>query len=384
MKETVNLGIVTTHPIQYQVPLFREIESRSGISPTIFYDRIPDPEQQGRGFSTSFEWDIPLLNGYSWKVRNAENSSTPSFSGFQEAYKDVDVMLIHGWQSQYMRIAWWVGLRTNVPLLVRGESSAIKHRSWLKKIGHKLYLHPYDGYLFIGESNRRFYRDSGVHPDRLYPARYCVENERFDRDWQTYRGRRAELREDLRIDQDATAFLFCGKFISEKRPNDVVEGFLGALESTGASLHLVMVGDGPLRSQVEERVPESAPVTFTGFLNQTEIGKAYTAADALVLPSESETWGLVVNEGMIFQLPAIVSDRVGCGPDLVEEAETGYVFPMGDVGTLTDIVVHMGNHPKETEEMGRRARKRVRDRYTVEGAVDGIESATMDVIRSSL
>ncbi len=376
----MDLGIVTTHPIQYQVPLFREIEARPGISATVFFDHIPSPEQQGEGFGTSFEWDLPLLNGYSWRVQNEKNGSAPSFSDFQEAYRNVDVMLIHGWQSWYMRRAWWTGLRKNVPLLVRGESSALKSRSRLKRIGHKLYLHPFDGYLYIGESNRRFYRKTGVNSSQLYEAHYCVENDRFDRDWQTYKNQRAKIRENLGVGRDASAFLFCGKFISEKRPGDVVDGFLSACNSTEASLHLLMVGDGPLRSKIEEHVPRSAPVTFTGFLNQTEIGKAYTAADTLVLPSESETWGLVVNEGMIFQLPAIVSNRVGCGPDLVEDGQTGYVFPSGDVDALSDTIAHMGNHPKLTQEMGRRARERVLSEYTVEKTVDGIEHAIKDVI----
>ena len=81
------------------------------------------------------------------------------------------------------------------------------------------------------------------------------------------------------------------------------------------------------------------PVSFAGFLNQGEIPAAYAACDALVLPSDyGETWGLVVNEAMACGVPAVVSDAVGCGPDLVEEGQTGMIFPLGDIPALARAI----------------------------------------------
>jgi glycosyltransferase involved in cell wall biosynthesis len=72
--------------------------------------------------------------------------------------------------------------------------------------------------------------------------------------------------------------------------------------------------------------------SFTGFLNQTEISRAYVAADCLVLPSDhGETWGLVVNEALASGLPCLVSDACGCAEDL---AGPQFSFPLGDVGVL--------------------------------------------------
>ncbi len=119
----------------------------------------------------------------------------------------------------------------------------------------------------------------------------------------------------------------------------------------------------------------SLPVTFAGFLNQTEVAKAYAAADCLVLPSDyGETWGLVVNEAMVCGLPAIVSDRVGCGPDLVSDGVTGMVFPFGDIEALAQCLVRMATDPALRAAMGARARERVAD-YSVERAVAGTLAA---------
>jgi len=75
---------------------------------------------------------------------------------------------------------------------------------------------------------------------------------------------------------------------------------------------------------------------WAGFLNQSELGRAYAVADCLVLPSDwAETWGVVVNEALATGLPCVVADRVGCAPDLVTQGKTGEVFPTGNLAELT-------------------------------------------------
>jgi glycosyltransferase involved in cell wall biosynthesis len=242
-----------------------------------------------------------------------------------------------------------------------------------------MYVRPFDRYLYIGEGNRRFYRNAGVPSSALYFAPYCIENERFDVDWQNLKTDRADVRVSMGIEKDTSCFLFCGKFIGKKRPTDVVRAFMRAQRATESSMHLLMVGDGELRLEAKAQVPDEAPVTFTGFLNQTEIGRAYAAADALVLPSDyGETWGLVVNEGMIFECPAIVSDRVGCGPDLIEDGETGYTVPFADTEALADTMVRVAERPARTRTMGKQARELVLSEYTIERAADGIARAARD------
>jgi glycosyltransferase involved in cell wall biosynthesis len=118
------------------------------------------------------------------------------------------------------------------------------------------------------------------------------------------------------------------------------------------------------------------PVTFAGFLNQSEIVRAYVAADCLVLPSDAgETWGLVVNEAMACGLPAIVSDQVGCGPDLVTEGVTGSIFPMGDLGALAQRLITFSGNPAALRAMGANARERVCSQYSVDRAVAGTMAA---------
>ena len=100
-------------------------------------------------------------------------------------------------------------------------------------------------------------------------------------------------------------------------------------------ISLLVAGAGPLEAECRAEAERlGVRAAWAGFLNQTEIVRAFAAADCLALPSESETWGLAVNEALATGLPCIVSDRVGCAPDLISPGETGEVFPIGDVGEL--------------------------------------------------
>jgi glycosyltransferase involved in cell wall biosynthesis len=102
-----------------------------------------------------------------------------------------------------------------------------------------------------------------------------------------------------------------------------------------------------------------------------------------VLPSDDgETWGLVVNEAMVCGLPAIVSDRVGCGPDLVEPGVTGAVFPFGDIPALARQLCEMAADRARARALGLRAQERVA-KYCVENAVAGTLQAIEFVVGRS-
>ncbi|MBL0024757.1 MAG: glycosyltransferase [Saprospiraceae bacterium] len=91
---------------------------------------------------------------------------------------------------------------------------------------------------------------------------------------------------------------------------DLIKAFeLASIENKS----LVMVGDGILKSNMEQYILDSKidRVILPGFINQSEISKYYIASDVLVLCSESETWGLSINEAMNFRLPIILNENIG-------------------------------------------------------------------------
>lgn len=382
----MRLGLITTHPIQYHAPWFRELVAE-GVDLHVFYSLLPDVAQQAAGFGAAFAWDVPLLEGYSWSVL-PQVRRDPDLGRFLGLYIasmgsavarfDPDVVLLTGWNSLPLVQGLLSAVRLGIPTVVRGESNALKPRPVWKTAGHRALLSLYDSFVSIGKANRDFYERNGVSPEQIVDGGYFVDEAHFLELRDRERHRRAQLRRTWGVPEGACCFVFAAKLQAKKRPLDFLAGLDAAARSLPAgSVHGLVVGSGELEDAMRAAASTCvAPVTFAGFLNQTEIGAAYTAADALVLPSDwGETWGLVVNEAMLFGLPAIVSDRVGCGPDLVADGETGFVFPFGDGGALGVRMADLARDASRRTEMGRRGFQRVLRYSPRRGARATVEAA---------
>ena len=97
-----------------------------------------------------------------------------------------------------------------------------------------------------------------------------------------------------------------------------------------------------------------------------------------MLPSESETWGLTVNEAMACGLPAIVSDAVGCAPDLIEDGKTGFTYPIGNVAALAERLEQMAEMRWRNFDFSSEISKRL-PAYGVETAVAGTLGAVSNL-----
>jgi glycosyltransferase involved in cell wall biosynthesis len=253
-----------------------------------------------------------------------------------------------------------------VPYLLRGdsqaESSAAGPRRALRHLVAGTVVANAAGALTIGERNAAFYHRYGRIPQ--YPAPYSVDTERFRLMADAARPERAARLASLGLDAGRPTVIFSGKLIEQKRPLDLAR----AIERSSGRLNLLLLGDGPLREALrgyERRLP----VRCLGFINQSELPSWYAAGDILALPSGREPWGLVVNEGMACGLIPVVSDAVGCGPDLV--AGIGEVFPAGDVGALAHALGRVAD-----EAPARRPRLRGRlASFTIAATAAGYEQA---------
>lgn len=378
------LGILTTHPIQYQVPWFRALAKRPDLDLTVFFCMMPNKHQQGDGFGVSFQWDIPLLEGYRYEVLKnvASKPSLSAFSGCDTPGIDrqvrkggYDAFIVNGWVVKSCVQLLWACRKHQVPCIARGEANNFRPRAGWKRLIHRLLLSQYSAFLTIGEGNRRFYLNNGVAEEKLFRAPYCIENERFAKAANDLRQSRGDIRRSWDIPKNTIVFLFCAKFIDKKRPMDILRALaqLQAGADAQPGVHVLMVGTGELLDACMAYVKqETLPVTFAGFLNQSEIARAYVVADCQVLPSDhGETWGLVVNEGMACGLPAIVSNQVGCHLDLITPGVTGEVYPMGNVAALADRMRAFAADQTSLRLLGEQARQRVFTDYSVDNVVVG-------------
>ena len=382
----VNVAIIATHPIQYHVPWYRALSNQPGIHVKVYYGCRPGEEEQGTGFDVPFQWDIPMFDGYDWELFESRKHK-PGIDGFfANVSKNIgktlardrpDVIILTGWQGFPLIQALFWSLYLRIPRIVRGESSGLKPRNFPVRMAHTILLNRYDAFLAIGNANRQFYENYGIGRNRIFQCPYFVDNNRMLEQVENVRPQRQSLRKNWKIPDSSLCFVYAGKLNRKKRIFDLLHAFRMAVNAV-PGIYLLIAGTGELMAEAGQYVlKNNLPVTFAGFLNQTEITKAYAASDCIVLPSDyGETWGLVINEAMVCGLPAICSDRVGCHPDLIKDGTTGMLYPCGDIDALSARLIEIASHPDKARTMGNSARELVLNSYSVDRAVTG----TLDAI----
>ncbi len=353
------LAILTSHPIQYQAPLWRALAA-DGRVPFEVWFLTPHGVQPTRDveFGHTFAWDEDLLSGYRHHfVPVCEGWSLDRFRGVRPRRpwsklldeRGVTTLWVEGWRFDTLWQAIGHAQDTGRRVWLRGESSdlipeAWHARWWKRPLLRRLFAH-IDAFLTIGSANRRFYHRYGVPESRLHPAPYSVDNDGWSAVVNARGSRRAELRARWGIAPEARCLLFAGKLTPRKRPLDLIAAATRLPRSLGP-LHLLFAGEGELRDVLAEALkqPGAPPATLAGFLNLSQMPDAYAAADALVLPSDHETWGLAVNEALASGLPVVVSDRCGCAADLVAPVEPSLIFRSGDVEDLSRALRRLLEH----------------------------------------
>jgi glycosyltransferase involved in cell wall biosynthesis len=377
----MRLALVTSHPIQYYAPWFRELATRPGVDLRVFYLwNFGVTKQRDPRFGTELRWDVPLLEGYAhefvpnWSPRAGTERFAglinPGLSARLKRFAPQAVLALGYAHATTLALC----LSTRLPLLLRGDSHRLVAGSgpgWREALKRRIFARA-AGCLYVGAANRDFYRHYGVDESRLVFSPHAIDNARFAPSAERA-AQAVALRSELGIPVAAPLWLFAGKFESKKRPLDLLRAWRA---QAPAHAHLLLVGNGALEGALRAQADADTRVHFLPFQNQSRMPVVYAAADALVLPSfgAHETWGLAVNEAMAAGRPALVSDHVGCYLDLIEPERTGWVFPAGDVAALGSLLARVGADRAQLARMGQAAAARVAN-YSFAKASDGVMTA---------
>jgi glycosyltransferase involved in cell wall biosynthesis len=175
---------------------------------------------------------------------------------------------------------------------------------------------------------------NGVSEQSIAVLPYAVDNDRIAADTAAWRLQRDALRTNIAgVDSpDSPIFLAVVKLIQREGPERVVRSFLSAA-SEYPSARLVLVGDGPDRSGIEQLCRElgGGRVILAGYQPYAELPRFYAATDWFVHLPELEPWGLSVNEAVASALPLLCSTRVGATQDLLEDGVNGILVGDGDL-----------------------------------------------------
>lgn len=402
----VRLAIVISHPIQYFSPWFRHIATAGGIDLKVFY--LWDfgvALRFDHQFERAIQWDIPLLGGYEhvFVPNRSRDPGTHHFGGLDNprlvsALTDwhPNAILLFGYLFRsHFRVIVSRHLM-GVPLLLRGDSHDLFRPSGFKsnlaRLARSLLFRRFAAFLAVGRANAEYFRHCGVPEARIHFVPHCVDNQRFRDAASQAALDAAAWRAELGIAANACVVLFAGKFEPKKRPLDLLAAFGLAQEEMRKKDEpapvLLLVGSGALERELRaasgDRIGQT--VFFAPFQNQSRMPAVYAMGDLFVLPSYGvgETWGLAINEAMNLAKPVIVSTHVGCGPDLVQQGDTGWVFKAGDIDALAAIIVQaLLLDRRHRARMGLVARERIGD-YSYSAATAGLLATLSTLVPGAL
>lgn len=393
-KQQIRIGILASHPVQYQAPWFRALATRADLM--VFFAYRPDPDSQGEGFGKAFTWDVDLLSGYPHEFLNniANEPGATRYNGCDTpeigrriTEERFDIFIVSGW---YLK-CYWQAIRAcrkhSIPVMVRGDSQLATPRSsvkkWIKEVVYRKMLERFDGFLTVGERNSQYLRHYGVQETRLFPAPHFIDSVWFAEMASVMAWKRPMLRRDWGAETQDFVVVFVGKFVPKKRPFDVISAF--AQLDSPVKCCLVLIGAGELEESLRSQAKSlGIKPFFAGFKNQSELPLCYSAADVVVLPSDGgETWGLVINEAMACGTPCVVSESCGCVPDLIEEEVTGFAYPVGDVDGLTNCLMKIIELKTIGHDWKADLERKMRS-YSVDACADGTIDAASKLLREQL
>jgi glycosyltransferase involved in cell wall biosynthesis len=391
---TARVAYFITHPIQYQAPLLRRIAKEPDIDMTTFFGSSCSAGVfMDKGFGVRIEWDVPLLEGYKYEFL-PEFVRTKTLSPFfaRPLNHGIFTRLRRGrfdaaWVFGYHRVqslqAILAARLLGIPVILRAEPNLFsRHRNgltlFLKSAMFSALRSAIDCVVPIGEANEAYWKHYFGSDFPMYRMPYVVDNEFFQKRAQEAQPHREKLRAELGFQPGRPVVLYASKLQSRKRCIDLVEAFIRLAPAPGVDpgAYLLIIGDGEERGRLAERVRQSglSNIRFLGFRNQTELPAYYDLSDLFVLPSYSETWGLIVNEVMNAGRPIIVTDQIGCQADLVHDGVNGFVVPVSDVPALSAALRRLIEDPRLRAAMGEKSREIIRN-YSFEEDVAGFRQA---------
>ena len=394
------IRFLQSHAIQYHSPLYDSFARIENVDFKVWYCSDYGLEKSGKRYHPEFgelpNWDIHLVQGHPHEILKNSALKKGIFNGFWglvnwEIYTKLktdkpDVLVILGWN--YFTLVWAVFCckLLRITVYVRGDNTMDLNqgysqiKKWIKKVYFSTFLFPlYAKIGYTGLKNKDYFLHYSVKPNQLLHLPHAVNNEHFNKYFKDNIKDKEKIKEDLEL-TSSFYILFVGRLHPIKRIHDLLD----ALAILQGNMELIVAGGGDLEKELHSYASKKGISSYriTGFQNQSDLWKYYLASDVIVLPSQRETWGLVINEAMCFHLPVIVSDKVGCSSDLVTK-DNGFVFPVGNVSKLAEHIQYLYDFPDERLKMGDNSGHLIRQ-FSYQTIIQNILKSIDDSIHSHI
>jgi glycosyltransferase involved in cell wall biosynthesis len=378
------LVIVTEIIAPYRIPVFNALANRRELDLHVVFLSETDPSvREWRIYKNEIHFNYDVLP--SWRRRlgkfnvliNRQVCSTLNRIR-PDAVLCGGYSYLTSWQAAY-----WA--RTHrVPLLLWSESTALDKRQRHRPVEFlkAQFLHMCRAFIVPGRSSYKYLQDFGIPDQRIFTAPNAVDITLFSTSVNDARRNQMQVR--ARCSLPLRYFLYVGRLVKTKGVFELLEAYAQIDTKIRAKVGLVFVGDGEDRAELTERASRivSGTIQFTGFVHREGLSDFYALADALIFPTHSDTWGLVVNEAMSCGAPVIVTSVAGCVADLVQDGWNGFVISPQDRTQLAAAMARLASDSELRTEMGSRSRSRI-EAYSPEAWAAGLVHAVRSICETN-
>ena len=315
-----------TEPASYTIDLVDKVHRKNDISVRYLWNK---------SFSNSHiitDESTPYLNHLSLYQR---------YKLLRDDYRCFDAIVFNGYDSLSFLVLWFVHITqaVKIPIAIESDTPLKIPTGFFKRLVKKIYLN----YLFKNVNlhglaggtlhQKELFRYYGMSEDRIHFLPMVIDVDKFK-----------PTQSKQTTDTNTFRFLYVGRFLSLKQIDVIIDEFLLQFENDqSAQLHLV--GEGETFESLFSRYSRYANIFFKGKLENKLLLKEYQSSQVLILASNNENWGLVINEAMSFGLPVLSNKGIGANHDLIENKETGLIFDASKKGDLASKMSILKNNP---------------------------------------
>ena len=343
-------------PSPYRVAFFNELGKLCEL--TVLFERKSSSERDD-----------------SWKNFNIENFTSIFLQGIKhgmaEAFcpgvlrhisrKKYDKIVVTNYANPTGMLAIAMMKLKGIPYIIEGDGAFAGSGKGLKEKFKTWLLSDAEQCFSTAVEHDKYYRMYGVSEERIFRYPFTSLQAADVLETPATQEQKVVLRKKLGIQEDK-CIVSVGQFIHRKGYDILFEALAGVDRNVGCYI----IGGVPTEEYLDQiKRLGLTNVHFVGFKLKAELAEYYQAADAFVLPTREDIWGLVINEAMAYGLPVITTDRCIAGLELVKDGENGYIVPVNDDKMLTKRLNEMLADPDKLCVMGENALKTIR-KYTIE------------------
>jgi glycosyltransferase involved in cell wall biosynthesis len=370
--------IVTNIPNPYRIPLFNVLNRElmeSGTELRVCFGAQSSANRKFRLDMGECQFAYEYLNSASIKLPG-KGKALLTYSGVLKVVdrEKPDIVIVAGFSIATFKL-WFRAMFRDLKYIIWCGSLRTKSRkdSWSRILFRKMLARRASGFIAYSSSTREYFMQLGIDKSKIKIAINTTDTHFFAE--QTRR-----IRSGLK-ESDKKILLAIGYLRRLKRFDQLLR-VVKVLSTRRGDFVLLIVGDGPYRTQLDEMVEDFAIgefVQFEGFKQKTELPSYLAGADCFLFPSDYDIWGMVLNEAMAAGVPCIASIHAGATHDLIKEGETGFAVDFEETERAADRINWILDHPADARRIGDKAARFIADHAGLQNSARGF----IDAIRGS-